>query len=156
MSGNFTLWWQGRSPRERGLLLVMAGLAAFVLGWLIVVRPLSDALDAAKTRHGAAVVALAEARARAEPGRGAAATAPALPVDGLIGRTAGEAGFTAARIAAQGPDRASVAIDAARPQALFAWLVRMEAGGLVVERLRAQANADNSLAVEATLRARGR
>jgi general secretion pathway protein M len=156
MSGNFTLWWQGCSPRERGLLLVMAGLAAFVLGWLMVVRPLSDALDAAKTRHGAAVVALAEARARAELGRGAAATAPALPVDSLIGRTAGEAGFTAARIAAQGPARASVAIDAARPQALFAWLVRMEASGLVVERLRAQANADRTLAVEATLRARGR
>jgi general secretion pathway protein M len=156
MSENFTLWWQGRTPRERGLLLVMAALAAVVLGWLIVVRPLSDALDAAKARHGAAVVALAEARARADPGLGAAATAPALPVDSLIGRTASEAGFTAARIAAQGPARATVAIDAARPQALFAWLVRMEAGGLVVERLRAQANADRTLAVEATLRARGR
>ena len=40
-----------------------------VLGWLLVVRPLSDALDAAKTRHAAAVVALGEARARAWPGR---------------------------------------------------------------------------------------
>jgi len=156
MSDDLTLWWQGRTPRERGLLLVMAALAAFVLGWLLVVRPLSDALDAAKTRHGAAVVALAEARARAETVGAAAGAAPALPVDSLIGRTAGEAGFTAARIAAQGPARATVAIDAARPQALFAWLVRLEASGLVVERLRAQANSDRTLAVEAALKARGR
>lgn len=155
MSGNLAFWWQARSPRERGLLLVMAALAAFVLGWLAVVRPLSDQLDAAKSRHAAAAVALAEARARVAAAPGSAA-APALPIDSLIARTAGQAGFTAARIAAQGPARATVAIDAARPQALFAWIARLEAGGLAVERLRAQANADRTLSVEATLRARGR
>jgi len=156
MSGNFAFWWRARSPRERGLLLVMAALAAIVLGWLIVVRPLVDALDAAKARHGAAVVALAEARARTGAARGGAGAAPSLPVDGLIGRTASEAGFAGARIAAQEPARATVAIDAARPQALFGWLVRLEQGGLVVERLRAQANSDRTLNVEAALRARGR
>ena len=51
---------------------------------------------------------------------------------------------------------ATVAIDAARPQALFGWLVRLEESGLLVERLRAQANSDRTLAVEAVLRARGR
>lgn len=155
MSETFSSWWRIRSPRERGLLLVMVALMAFVLGWLLVVRPLADALDAAKARHGAAVVALAEAKARAAPGR-AAAAALALPVDSLIGRTAAEAGFAGARIAAQGPARATVAIDAARPQVLFGWLVRLEESGLIVERLRAQANSDRTLAVEATLRARGR
>lgn len=155
MSETFSSWWRIRSPRERGLLLVMVALMAFVLGWLLVVRPLADALDAAKARHGAAVVALAEAKARAAPGR-APAAAPTLPVDSLIGRTAAEAGFAGARIAAQGPARANVAIDAARPQALFGWLVRLEGSGLVVERLRAQANSDRTLAVEAVLRARGR
>jgi len=156
MSENFAFWWRARSPRERGLLLVMAALAAIVLGWLLVVRPLTDALDAAKARHGAAVVALAEARARAGAARGGAGAAPSLPVDSLIGRTASEAGFIGARIAAQGPARATVAIDAARPQALFGWLVRLEQSGLVVERLRAQANSDRTLNVEAALRARGR
>ena len=50
----------------------MVALIVFVLGWLLVVRPLSDALDAARARHGAAVVALAEARGarRARPGAG--------------------------------------------------------------------------------------
>jgi len=155
MTDSLSLWWRARSIREQRLLMIMFALAGLVLGWLVIVRPLGDALDAARARHGAAVVALAEARARAEAG-GAGGVAAPLPVDSLIGRTAGEAGFTGARIAAQGPARASVAIDAARPQALFAWLVRLEAGGLVVERLRAQANSDRTLSAEATLRARGR
>lgn len=147
-------WWQGRSPRERMLLQAMLGLAAFVLGWLLVVRPLADSLETAKTRHGAAVVALAEARARRHSAQIAAAPAP-LPIDGLIAATANEAGFTAARVTAAGPARASVAIESARPQALFGWVALLERRGLVVERLRAQANADRTLAAEVAFRARG-
>jgi len=155
MSERLSLWWLARSTRERLLLSVMFALAALVLGWVLVLRPLSDALDTARSRHGAAVVALAQARARTQAGV-SAGTAPALPVDSLIARTAGDAGFAGARIAAQGPARASVAIDAARPQALFAWLAALERSGLIVERLRARANSDRTLAVEATLRTRGR
>ena len=52
--------------------------------------------------------------------------------------------------------RASVAVDAARPQALFAWVLRLEQSGLVVERLSARANSDRTIAAEIALRARGR
>ncbi|HYI65034.1 MAG TPA: type II secretion system protein GspM [Allosphingosinicella sp.] len=156
MTESLSFWWRARSPRERGLLTVMAALAAIVLGWLLVVQPLSDALDAQKARHGAAVIALAEARARLETGGAPAGAVTALPVDSLIGQAAAEAGFAGARITAQGPARAIVAIDAARPQAMFGWLVRLERSGLIVERLRAQANSDRTLGVEASLRARGR
>jgi general secretion pathway protein M len=149
-----TMWWAERSRRERRLILVMLALAVTVLGWLMVVRPLSDRLDAAKTRHAVATVALGEARARLRQGAGPAAAAAALPADSLIGRTASEAGFTNARIASQGPMRASVAIDAARPQALFAWVLRLEQSGLVVERLRARANSDRTITAEIALRAR--
>ena len=151
-----SLWWAERSARERRLILVMLALAVVVLGWLMVVRPLSDALDAAKTRQAAATLALGEARARVSQSAGPRGAAPALPADSLIGRTASEAGFTSARIASQGPMRASVAIDAARPQALFAWILRLEQSGLVVERLRARANSDRTLAAEISLRARAR
>lgn len=154
MTDNLLLWWQGRSPRERGLLAIMFVLFAVVLGWLMVVRPLSDGLDAARTRHDTAVVALAEARSRADTS-GRRVSAP-LPIDSLIGRTAAEAGFAGARIAAQGPARASVTIDAARPQAAFGWLALLEGSGLVVERLHVQANSDRTLRVEASLRARAR
>lgn len=151
-------WWQGRSARERMLLKVMAGLAVVVLGWLLVIRPLADALDAAKARHGAAVVALAEAEARDEARRREAGVGAsvALPIDGVIGQSAGEAGFTAARITGQGPARAAVAIDAARPQALFGWVAALERRGLAVESLRARANPDRTLATEIVFRARGR
>jgi general secretion pathway protein M len=147
------IWWEARSARERGLIGVMLALLAIVLAWLVVVRPLADALDAAKLRHGAAVVALAEARAHARPAAGPAAAGPA---DRIVAETASAAGFTGARIARLGPRRATVAVDAARPQALFGWVAQMERRGLVVERLSARANADRTLSAELTLRAGGR
>lgn len=146
-------WWAERSRREQRLIQVMLGLAVLVLGWLLVVRPLLDMRDAAKERHAAAVVALGEARARATPG--AAPGAPAAgPVDALVARTANEAGFTNARITSQGSERASVAVDAARPQVLFGWVARLEQSGLVVERLNARTNSDRTVAAELTLRKR--
>jgi general secretion pathway protein M len=159
MNGTLAAWWQLRSEREQRLLFVMFGLIALVLIWLLVIRPLSDALDSVRSRHGDAVTALAEARARAATGARSPATSAAsvpLPVDAFIGRTASEAGFTGARITAQGPARASIAIDAARPQAFFAWVRLLEQSGLAVETLQARANSDRTLAVEAALRARGR
>jgi general secretion pathway protein M len=147
-------WWSERSPRERRLLQVMAGLAAIVLGWLLVVRPLADSLDAAKTRHAAAAVALGEARARTTPGASPAAPA-AGPVDALVARTANEAGFTNARITSQGATRASVAVDAARSQVLFGWVARLEQNGLVVERLVSRVNGDRTIGAEITLKKRG-
>ena len=143
-------WWALRTPRERMLLTVMFVLIGIVLGWLLVVRPLADALDAAKARHGAAVIALAEARARIQPAAGPAAAGSA---DALAAQTASQAGFAGARIASQGPGRASIAVDAARPQALFGWIAEMERRGLVVERLSARANADQTLAAEIGVKA---
>jgi general secretion pathway protein M len=158
MMDGLTLWWRERTRREQRLLLVMLGLFALVLLWLLVVRPLADALDSAQQRHHDAVLALAEARARDEAGRRLqgqrVATAP-LPVDALVSRTGAEAGFTNARIAGQGPARATFALDAVRPQAFFGWVRLLERRGLVVESLRARANGDRTLAVEAAFRARG-
>ncbi len=147
------LWWEARSARERWLVAAMLMLASILLFWLLVVRPLSDALDAAKMRHGAAAVALAEARARARP---AAASGPAAAgaVDVIVTRTAATAGFPGARVTAQGPGRAIVILDAARPQALFGWVAQMEQSGILVERLRADTNPDHTLSAELTMRAR--
>jgi len=81
---------------------------------------------------------------------------PAFAVGEQTAAAASEAGFGGARIAAQGPARASVTIDSARPQAAFGWLAQLEGSGLVVERLHARANSDRTLLVEASLRARRR
>jgi general secretion pathway protein M len=151
-------WWRERTLREQRLLLVMFALLALLVGWLLVIRPLSDMLDSARQDHDAAVVALAEARGRAEVARrmqdDRSASAP-VPLDGFLSRTSSEAGFTGARIVAQGPARATLALDAVRPQAFFAWLRLMERRGLVVDSLRARANPDRTVAVEGAFRARG-
>lgn len=148
------MWWRGRTPREQGLLAVMFGLIALVIGWLLIVRPLSDTLDEAKRRHGDAIVALAEARARADAAerlQGVATVTAPLPIDGLITRTASEAGFANARVTAQGPSAAIVAIEAGRPQALFTWISALEGQGVRVRLLRARINPDRTLSFEANL-----
>ena len=152
-------WFRSRSRREQRLILLMLALAALVLVWLLVLRPLGDALAAAKERHGSAVVALASARAQAaEIARleGAAGGGPAAsgPLDSFLSRAAGEAGFQLSQIQAAGPDQATVVMEAARPQAFFAWVAAMESAGLIVERLSARANADRTIAVEIAFRRR--
>ncbi len=158
MNEALKIWWRARTEREQRLLLVMLALAALLLSWLLVVRPLGTSLDAAQARHEAAVTALAEARAQADEIRGLEAAGDAatpIPVDGFVSQSAAEAGFADARIESSGQSRATIAIAAARPQAFFAWVSRMEESGLVVEAMRAQANSDQTISAEATFRARG-
>ncbi len=159
MTNRMESWWQGRSERERRLILVMLTLLLMVFAWLLVLRPLDHRLEEARSDHDEAVTALAEARARAAFASASAPApraAPPLPVDSFLSRTASEAGFVEAQIEALGPARARIRIPAARPPAAFAWIGRMEAQGLRVERLRAQASADRTIRLEAIFAAEGR
>lgn len=153
------LWWAARSQREQWLLGTMLALLAMILLWLLIARPLMSKLEEAKLRHGEAVIAVAEARGQSARARRVAASpaaAIAIPVDALIRRTAIEAGFTGARVAGRGADRASVVIGAARPPAFFAWVAALERQGLSVESLRASANPDRTLATETLFAVRNR
>lgn len=151
-------WFRSLSLREQRLILVMLALAGIVFAWLLVVRPLGDALADARARHGAAVVALADARARAAEiarleQQGSAA--PGGPADVVVSRSAVEAGFQLSQIQAAPDGSVTLAMDSARPQAFFDWVARLEgAQGLVVERLNARANGDRTIAVELRLRPR--
>jgi general secretion pathway protein M len=147
MTARLAPWWEARSRREQRLLMLMAALFLILGAWLLIFRPLDAALDSAKLRHAAAVEAAAEARARRPAATRPGARVP-LPVDSMVRRSAQEAGFGAARIAAQGPRRADVAIDAARAPALFSWIAAVEGAGVKVERLQARRNADQTLRVE--------
>ena len=152
-------WWRTRTLREQRLLLAMLALLALVLAWLLVIRPVSDALSRARERHSDAVVAAAEARAQVEALRGLqrqAPTALAGPLDATLNQSATEAGFTVSRIEREAANRATVVLDAVRPQAFFGWVDQMENGrGLAVERLTATTNSDQTLAVQVTFTARG-
>jgi general secretion pathway protein M len=154
MSESLKAWWAARSTREQRLLLVMFALAGLVLVWLLVLRPLADLRADAEQRHGEAVTALAEARARGG-GPATSSAMPPLPIDSLLARTSAEAGFPNARIVTQSPARASITIEAGRPQAVFGWIRGLEAQGVAVESLRARANQDRTIFVEAGFSARG-
>lgn len=158
MTDNFKAWWATRTLREQRLLLVMAGLAALVLAWLLILRPLSDALSNARERHSEAVLALADIRAQAKVITDVQQASPAAlagPLDAMLSQSANEAGFAGARVTPDGGNRATVAVDAARAQAFFGWVAGMEQRGLIVDRLSAAANPDRTLSVQVTFRARG-
>ena len=132
----------------------MLGLLALVLAWLLVIRPVSDALASARERHSDAVLAVAEARAQVEALRGLQQPASAAfsgPVDTMLNQSATEAGFSVSRIEREAPNRATMVLDAVRPQAFFGWVDQMESSrGLTVERLTATTNSDQTLAVQVT------
>jgi general secretion pathway protein M len=150
--------WAARTPRERWLLTVMLGLIALILAWLLILRPLGDMLSAAKARHGEAVAALAEARAevaaieRLERRRPSTA---AGPIDLAVAAEASQAGFQLSKLEPRDGDRVALAIGAARPQALFAWVAGLEARGYVVDSLSASVNPDRTLSAQILLRRRG-
>lgn len=158
MIAGLAAWFRVRSRREQRLILAMLALAALVLAWLLVVRPLGDALAAARSRHAAAVIALAEARSRGEAiGRLEKSRPPPLgePLGGMLARAAGETGFPLSRIETEAGGAVTLAVAAARPQAFFAWVDEMErVRGLIVERLSATSNSDRTVSVEVTFRAR--
>jgi general secretion pathway protein M len=153
-------WWSGRSLRERWLILAMLALLALVLVWFLLLRPLGDARAAAEERLAAATADLGRARALAFTARQAAPGTPSqarvpLPLDSFLTRTAGEQGFTNIQVTALGNDRARIALANARAQPFLAWIGQLEARGVTVETLNARANGDQTIAVDATLRARG-
>jgi general secretion pathway protein M len=155
---DFLAWYSGRSPREQRLLRVMGVLMAVEIAWLAIIRPLGDAHARARERHDVAVVAHGQARAAADAiGVLEKAGGPAVagPLDAVVGRAAAAAGFELSQLQLR-EGAVGIAIEAARPQALFGWLAALETQGVIVDSLSATTNADRTLAVQATLRARGR
>lgn len=158
MSARLKALWLARTPRERWLLGVMIALVTLVLVWLLILRPLSDMLSAARQRHGEAVAALAEARAQAAAIAALERSRPAPfegPIDTALSAAASEAGFQLSGVQPEGPGRVSIAIGAAKPQALFGWIAAIEAQGYIVQSLTASSNPDRTLSAQILFRARG-
>ena len=150
------LWWSTLTLREKRLLLTAGGLAAVVLVWLLIVRPVDIALDSAKARHDRAVIALAQIEGRLEQIAAARARTRPQPSGRTADIVAAEAvsvGFTVTETQPVGNDGVRVIIAAARPQTFFAWVRDLESRfGLDVVALTARPNADETLAVDVTFR----
>lgn len=153
------LWFAGRSRRERWLVLGAAALALLVLLWLLLVRPLDDALSDARAREGDAVLRLAATQASldalhaARAGRGVPLTAPLADT---VRASADQAGFALASLDPAGPDRVRVGIASAKGGALIGWLARLERDGVLVDAAQLTDHGDHTLGVDLTLKARGR
>jgi general secretion pathway protein M len=149
-------WIEGRSVRERWMLLVMSVLLAIVVLWLGVVWPVEGGLASGRERLDAALDRNAAVRAKAKAlevlprGEGRSLSAPIAQV---VSESAGEAGFTLERSQEQGPGRLDIAIASAKPQALFAWLATLEGQGITVDTLTAQpAPTAGTISVQAVLK----
>ncbi len=155
MIATFRDWWNGRSPREQILLGVMAALIALVLLIFAIILPIVDGLASARERLDRATIASGQVEARIAA-IDAAKRAPLPPLGGplatVVGTAATDAGFTLDRANAQGDDRVTIAIPAAKSSALFGWLNDLRARGIFAETINVRRNPDSSLAVEATLR----
>lgn len=156
MSGLRT-WFDGRSLREKRLLLVMAALAALTLVWAAIIRPIGDGLSSARERHADAVMRLGETQAQVAALRDAQRSRPA-PLTGTLADAvraqADQAGFALASLDQDGPDRVRVGIQSARPGALVAWLARLERAGILVDAAALTNNGDKTVGVTLTLKAR--
>lgn len=151
--GQAEAWWNGRTLRERRMLMVMAGLLCATAVWLGVVQPLLAWREAAADRAGAAALALTEVRAATAsfgPAR-PEANAPAEGLEPLIRRTASAAGLDVVTVmSASGQLGFQLSSVGSGP--LFAWLAVLETDHhLSICSLGVTENADATLNVEGGL-----
>ncbi|MBA4804828.1 MAG: type II secretion system protein M [Brevundimonas sp.] len=148
-------WWEGRTLRERRLLVVMAALFVATAAWLGLVRPLMDWRSAAAERRAEATVEAAAARrdlARLAPETSGPRRAGAEGLEPLVRRTAEAAGLAADL--SMGPDGGLAFRVASVPSGTgFAWLSALEADhGLRICRLGVVENADATVNLEGGIR----
>jgi general secretion pathway protein M len=158
MITQFRNWWSDRSPREQWMLGFMVAAIAAFLAWFAVLMPIARALERTRMRHSQAVVDLATVRGKAVALKAILAKpAPSLgvPVPAFVSQSAGEAGFTLSRTDPVGTNGVAIAIVAAKSPALFDWLGTLDARGIFVSQLTIRTNSDMTIAVDATLNARG-
>ena len=152
-AGSAEAWWNGRTLRERRMLLVMAGLIAAVAVWMGLVQPVLAWRAAAAERAEAAAVTLAEVRvavAALRPER-PPASPPAEGLDPLIRRTAEAAGLDVVTVMSASGEL-GVQLSSVGSGPLFAWLSALETDHrLSICSLGVTENADATLNVEGGL-----
>lgn len=151
-------WFDGRSLREKRMILVMLALLGVTVVWYGVIRPVGDGLSDARGRHAGAVIRLGATQATVEAIRAADRSRPP-PLTGVfadvVRARAADAGFTLATLDADGPDRVRVSIRSARPSALTPWIARLEGAGILVDAATLTDNGDRTVSAQLTLKARG-
>lgn len=128
-------WLDGRSQRERVLLIGLAVLGVVVIGWYGIIQPLLIARQTAVER-----IELYEglqARLRAAPA-GAAPAPSVVPISGPLDEAVRQAAAAQALTAevTGDADRVSVTVAGARFDSAVPFVRALESGGAVVDDLR--------------------
>ncbi|WBH16295.1 type II secretion system protein GspM [Sphingomonas radiodurans] len=150
------IWYQGRSLREKRLLLIMVALFALTLIWAAVIRPVRDGLESTRERHATAVVQLGEVQRQVAAVKAIQRGRPRAPegaIADLVRARADEAGFALASLEPDG-DRIRITIATAKPGALLGWIAGLEAEGLLVDASTINGNGDGTVAATLTLKGR--
>ena len=158
MIAQLKTWFDGRSLREKRMLIAMAALAALTLLWVAIILPVTDALSSSKERHADAVVRLGETQARLAVLQDLQRDRPAAlggPLDAIIRTRANDAGFPLSLATPIGNDRVQISITSAKPGALLAWIGELERNGILVDSLNMTNNGDQTVAAQLTLKVRG-
>ncbi|CAM3226364.1 hypothetical protein SPAN111604_11540 [Sphingomonas antarctica] len=153
MIAQFKTFWSERSQRERVLLGVMFAMAAAMILWFGIARPLAAARIRAEARLATASdeAGLIAARRAFRDGAGGGYHGTVSAID-LVRSTGSAAGFTLTRVDSDGTGGVSLAIASAKAPALFGWLAGLERQGLRVATIDLHANADGTLGADATLK----
>lgn len=148
-------WFQALSGREKVLIGIMGFLIVLVVGYYAVVAPFVNAYVAAQKSYAEAIDSQVRIEAKV-----AALSAPsdksvrplAGALDVFISQNAGEAGFAVGRLDPQTNGTVRLAIDSAKPTALFGWLARLESRGISVEELAVNPGANETVVATILLR----
>lgn len=151
-------WFNGRTLRERRMLLAMVAMVVLTVIWFAVFLPISDGLSSSRTRLNDAVVRLGTAEAEADALAGLEHNRrPTVQgaLDDYVRQSAGNAGFALSDVSVQGDGRLHIAVPTARPGALFTWLADLEDAGVLVAAIQVTNNGDQTVAAQMTLMKRG-
>lgn len=151
-------WFNGRSLRERRMILVMLALLAVAIVWGLLILPVRNGLSSTRERYTDSVVRLGEAEAglRAVKAiqRRRSGSVP-LPLADTVRSRAEAAGFTLANLDPEANDRVRVSIATAKAGALMAWLAGLEDQGVLVDGLTISPNGGGTVTANMTLKVRG-
>ncbi|THD36961.1 MAG: type II secretion system protein M [Sphingomonas sp.] len=153
MIARFRTWFDGRSRREKWMILVMLALLGVTIVWLVVL-PIDDALSSARRRNADAAIQLAQTRGQVDAVRALRRTRPVVladPIDLVVRQSASNAGFALDSVAADGA-KLRVHIASARGGALLGWLGELEGQGVLVDQLSVTDAGNHNVAADITFR----
>jgi general secretion pathway protein M len=158
MIASLKTWFNGRTLRERRMLLVMMAMIVLTVIWFGIFLPVSDGLSSSRTRLNDAVVRLSDTEAAVDALAALQRNRPAPldgPLDAYLRQSAGNTGFALSDVSNQDNGRVHIAIPTARAAALFGWIADLEAAGVVVVSINVTNNGDQTVAAQMTLMKRG-